>query len=290
MQSQINTVFEIIENGNFSRQDVEFDYAGAIPRFRFKKDPQFNFSLTDASRDGLMWQVEYSPAGRIECERKNVGNWAAVLNAVAEWLRYVGREIAASERAAQGLSAPEWALAELPGDYLQTVEKISQLQEVQRRMVRLSGLLWQTGEPLNKIVRDAFRSFGYQAELTTAGATFDVDVTIGTGRLLLEVTGIEGQITKGSKKIAQVLEARRTVAQPGDRVGIVVNAFRERPLADRKALEVVTPEALALLIDLKAVIVTGAELFRLWKSAHAGADVRPKIDHLVTCPPGLVTF
>lgn len=85
-----------------------------------------------------------------------------------------------------------------------------------------------------------------------------------------------------------MLEVRRAVAQPADRVGVVVNAYRERPVADRVALDIVSPEALALLTDLKAVIVTGMDLFLLWLATLEGIDARPKIEGLMTNPPGLV--
>jgi hypothetical protein len=41
----------------------------------------------------------------------------------------------------------------------------------------MAGLLWETGEPLNKLVRDAFREVGIPADVTPSGATYDVAAT-----------------------------------------------------------------------------------------------------------------
>src|ERR1700730_7204876 len=106
---------------------------------------------------------------------------------------------------------------------------------------------------------------GFTAEMTKPGETYDVDVVLGPGRLLVEVTGIEGQITKGSKKIAQVLAALQKKAQAGDRVCIAVNAYRNHRLSERARLEVMTREAGELLQRLNAFVHTTSDLFNVWK-------------------------
>lgn len=127
-------------------------------------------------------------------------------------------------------------------------------------------LLWGTGDPLAKVVRDVFREAGLAADLTTPGATYDITVTLPEGRrLLIEVTGIDGQINKGSKKIGQVFDTAQSVAQDGDRVVIAVNAYRDKPVGDRKGLKILTPEAGRLLAKLDAVVVTTSALFDVWK-------------------------
>jgi len=85
------------------------------------------------------------------------------------------------------------------------------------------------------------------------------------GRLLIEVTGIEGQINKGSKKIAQVLDAQQREAKSDDRVCVAVNAYRDQPIAERAKLESFTPDAIKLLTRLNAVVFTTTDLFRVWK-------------------------
>jgi len=85
-------------------------------------------------------------------------------------------------------------------------------------------------------------------------------------RLLIEVTGIEGQITKASKKIAQVLDTLWTEAKEHDRVVVAVNAYRDKPPAERERLEVATSDAMALLTKLDAVVNTTTDLFRVWRA------------------------
>ena len=153
----------------------------------------------------------------------------------------------------------------------------------------MAGLLWDTGEPLNRLVRDAIRGFGFEADLTEAGATYDVSARLTGGRLLIEVTGIEGHLTKASKKIAQVLNLWQTEAKPGDRVAIALNAYREQPLAAQQPLAPLTPDALALLTGLGAIVFTTGDLFKLWRLSLTDMDrARQRSNGLLSATAGSV--
>lgn len=112
-------------------------------------------------------------------------------------------------------------------------------------------------------------------------------VDFESGRLLLEVTGIDGQITKASKKIAQVLYATQT-QRAGDRVALVVNAYRQKSIDEREKLEVVTEDAGWLLEGLKAVVLTTTDLYRVWlMSLSDKASARAALERLRVAPAGV---
>jgi hypothetical protein len=106
---------------------------------------------------------------------------------------------------------------------------------------------------------------------------------------LIEVTGIEGQVTKKSKKIAQVLDALRTEAAENDRVCLALNAYRTKPPSERAQREIVSGDALALLEGLKAPIFTTSDLFDLWKVSREAPDrARAAVQGLYTGRAGIV--
>ena len=86
------------------------------------------------------------------------------------------------------------------GQSRQTLREMEVLAERSRRLARMAGLLHLSGDPLERLVRDAFNDMGLPAQATKPGDTYDVAVKIGDARLLIEVTGIDGSINKGSRR------------------------------------------------------------------------------------------
>lgn len=287
LPTQVSQIFAVIDDSPFERHEVIIDPADGNPILRFTANPyQTWFSIHGRGP----FDLRMSPGERVHEEKTPVLNWEELLTWVAKWLRNIKRELIAAERiGSPSATTPDWALKELPAEYEQTVREIATLQETERRLRRMAGLLWETGEPLNKLVRDAFRDIGFDADLTAAAATYDVMVKLPNRRLLIEVTGIEGQVNKGSKKIAQVLNVQQTEAKVGDRACVAVNAYRDRHPTERDKLELVTPDALALLIGLDAVVFTTSDLFRLWKLSRTDADrSRQEVESLHVAGAGIV--
>ena len=246
------------------------------------------FSIQPLQRS---FETKWSPGKEYRLEGESCRHWGAVRDRMHTWLEFVNRELAAAARieGESGVQAPAWALEHLPPDYADAVRQIAELQERERRLRRMSGLLWETGEPLNRLVRDAFREIGFPAETTAPGATFDVVVSLSVGRLLVEVTGIDGAVNKASKKIAQVLNAKQSVAADGDRVCIAVNAHRTAPIEERKGREIVTRDALGLLVGLDAVVFTTSDLYRIWLLARTAPEAaRSQVEAIRTARAGIV--
>jgi hypothetical protein len=290
LPTQINDLLALIDASSFDRREFEIDQASGLPVIRFKGSPT-GIWCAIKNLGTHEPRVEARPGEHAMNEEHKARDWQDVCRRVQRWLLCLRRELDAAARAgAPDARVPAWALAELPPEYAVITQRLAELQEQERRLRRMAGLLWETGEPLNRLVRDTFRSAGLNAETTRPGMTYDVSVDLEGGRrLLVEVTGIEGQINKGSKKIAQVLSARQTEAKAGDRVGIVVNAHREKPIPEREASTVITDDALNLLEGLDAVVVTSTDLFRVWKLSLSNPDAaRNELQQLHGAAAGLV--
>ena len=240
------------------------------------------------------FQVRYRPGEQMVEDMVGTGGpFNNVKPHFVKWLKCLKKELRESDLAGAGDEAPRWIANELPSRYEDVCKEIEQLAQERDLMGRMARLLWQTGHPLNEAVRDAFIAFGCHAEMTEPGATYDVTVTLATGqrRLLIEVTGIEGNIQKKSNKITQLLSAAQEVAEEHDRIILAVNAYRDRAVGERSELEIVTPNALKLLVRVGATVITTASVFETWKLSLANlANIevsRRWVDALYAAPPGL---
>ena len=284
LASQKNELLVQIEETAFDSHAFEFDlvkietvikFGGLFFKIRVKRPS--------------VYTLHRCPGRSQVGETIEVNGWPAVVDEFKFWLSFISREMTAIERRGADTVAPEWVLNGLPQEYHEVTSALKTLQETERRWQRMAQLLWQTGEPLNIVVRDAFRDIGYQSELTAPRATYDVTVTLPTGRLLIEVTGIEGQINKGSKKIAQVVQTQQTEAKDGDRVCVAVNAYRLQLPAERDSRDIVTNDALRILSRLDAVLFTTGDLFNVWLASKADASTaQDQIQQLLSVNAGVI--
>jgi hypothetical protein len=76
------------------------------------------------------------------------------------------------------------------------------------------------------------------------------------------VTGTDGGLSKGSRKISQVVDALQTEHKPGDRIVLALNAQINKPPPERS--DIVTKDALSILGGLDVVIVLTPTLFDIW--------------------------
>jgi hypothetical protein len=295
LPSQENQIYAVIDDSPFERSAFSLDYqrqgqntTAVDPILRLNADR--NTYLLIALRAKSTYQLTRSPGARRLAETHEYNNWESVLLYIAEWLTLVERELAEAARRDGGSTevAPEWALKELPTEYQQIVDQIAALKETERRLRHMSGLWWETGEALNRLVRKAFKEIGFPAEATQPGATYDVTVPLSSGRLLVEVTGIEGQVNKASKKISQVVAVIQKELQAGDRVCVGINAHRKVAPAERENLELLTPDASGLLTRLDAVVFTTSDLFAIWKLSRTDPDAaRQHVSSIYKAPAGL---
>ena len=197
-----------------------------------------------------------------------------------------------ADQISQDDQAPDWISGWMPPHHLEILAEIDKLKEEGSQMESLGRLLWQTGSPLEEAVRDLFRAVGLSAELTPGPSSSDVVVDVGEGkRLLVLVTGTENGLTHMSPKIKQAFEASQDASGESDRVVLVANVHRLRPVADREWLDPATSEARMVIKGVGAVFVTTATLFAIWELSWEHPDVAT--DHLLslhTAEAGFVTL
>jgi hypothetical protein len=162
-------------------------------------------------------------------------------------------------------SQPDWVAAEMPPRYIEIAGRLAVLKQEAREFERVGEVLWQTGSALTRGIRDLFTALQFETEMTGHGTNYDLSVRMDSGRrLLVEVVGGTGAITKKSPQIAQALRAIQEDAGEKDRVVLVGNAFCEKPPAARKE-DPVAPDALRLIQGLGANFVATATLFGIWR-------------------------
>ena len=250
------------------------------------KDYSFKIEVKDPSRIA----VTYSPGYSVRNEEAHVGLWAEVLEYVSRWLTWVRDQVMATAEASLRADAPEWTTGHLPADYQYMKASVAELEGRMADMHRMGRLLWQTGPALEQAVADAFACCGIDVKGTARGITYDLIADLGAGRrLLIEVTGIDGYVAKGSNKIAQVLAAQEDRLD-ADRILLVLNAYRSLDLAARTG-ELLTEDARKVLTQrLDTVVVTTTALFDVWKLSRTDKDAaRAKLERLHGAPAGVIT-
>ena len=199
---------------------------------------------------------------------------------------------AQADQVGQDEQAPDWVSGWMPQRHVEIVAQINRLKEEVGQMESLGRLLWQTGAPLEEAVRDIFRAVGLSAELTPGPSSCDIVVELGEGkRLLMAVTGTENGLTNKSPQIKQIFEASQDAADENDRVVLVVNVYRLRPVPDREWLDPATSEALMIIKGVGAVFVTTATLFAVWKFSQENPDAATDLmQSLHMVEPGFVSL
>jgi len=166
---------------------------------------------------------------------------------------------------------PDWVIAEMPPGYQTRVNEIRRLIADLGHMGRFARLLWQVGPELASAVADAFAALKFDAELTTAAGAPVVLVRLEPHqRLLLVPAATDAVIQKKSAELSHVFTLLQEVAEDGDRVVLVTNVESAKRPAERTAA--LTPDALALLVRLGAVHLSGSTLFELWKVSFEGLE------------------
>lgn len=284
LPTQIADVVVLVDR-HFDRSQIQIqqmDRDQAIVLF----ETEFRFRLH--SDNPYQWTM--NPGASRAQEQGHAIDWHTVLGSIENWMTYAKREVRAFAmlKGEGDETAPDWLPAELPPRYKEVVDELERLHEEERLTRRMAELLWATGHPLSAVVCDAFRAIGLDAQPTKQRATYDLTVPLAQGRLLVEITGIEGQIVKKSNKIAQVLATLQEFARGGDRVVIALNAYRLKSLADRAGLELLTPEALDLVRKLNAVVLRTSDLYKIWLLAQYDQhEAARHIEALHAAPGGI---
>ena len=197
-------------------------------------------------------------------------------------------EPAANVEPAISASQPDWVTHEMPPRYVEIAGRLAVLKQEAREFERIGEVLWQSGAPLTQATRELFTALQFDAELTVPGTNYDLLVKLDGGRrLLIEVIGSLGAVTKKSPQIAQALRAIQEDATDQDRVVIIANSFCDKSPAARRE-DPVAADALRLIQGLGANFVTTATLFGIWRySLQNLADAQGSILNLYALDGGV---
>jgi len=160
--------------------------------------------------------------------------------------------------------APEWVVAEMPAGYQTRYAEIQRLSAEMHSMDRMARLLWETGEPLQEAVKEAFEGLKYDVEsLPGGGLAVKLD---SKRRLLVHVAAADAVIEKKSSELASVFQIVHETAGTDDRTVVVTNTDRSTPPKTRPAS--VSPEAATLLSRLGVNVLPATTLFALWSTSQ----------------------
>ena len=192
--------------------------------------------------------------------------------------------------------APDWVAAMMPNrrhaEIMAEIAKLQaeadQLREESQQMESMGRLLWQGGQPLQEAVCEVFTSAGLEAERAPDQAPYDVIVALGDGkRLLVEVAGVEGAVTKKCPKVRQTFDTAQD-ANESDRIVFAANAYRDRAVSDREWVDCVNSDALMILTGLGTAFVTTTTLFRIWSLSRENPEAaREYLVRLHSASPGI---
>ncbi|MFH1887208.1 MAG: hypothetical protein ABIM40_10990 [Pseudomonadota bacterium] len=176
---------------------------------------------------------------------------------------------------------PEWAshrkfaLSSEKENQLKLLEIENEIEKIQRRKdaileelkstIRLRGLLFEKGRPLENVIIQSLQLFGFQAEpFQDAESEFDVIFESCDGRLIGEAEGKDGKAINVEKlrqlamNIHEDLQ-KETVSSPAKPV-LFGNAFRLQPLSERK--EPFTTKCISAASASSTALVFTPDLFK----------------------------
>ncbi len=183
---------------------------------------------------------------------------------------------------------PAWVVNELPPQYAEVANQIAALQQEADKYELVAAVLWRSGPPLVRAVRDLFTSLQFETEVMDAGSSYDLRVHLDGGRrMLVEVVGSTDIVNRKSPIMSQILRALQEDVAEQDRVIVAANAQCDTPLAGRRQ-EPATSDALRLIQGFGANFVATATLFGIWRySLKDMAAARKSVTNLHTLDGGI---
>jgi hypothetical protein len=175
---------------------------------------------------------------------------------------------------------PDWVVAEMPPGYETRLLEIQRLVADLQEMGRFARLLGALGSQLAEAALNAFAALKFDTELVSGPSGSNVIVRVEPrGRMLVVPSSTTGPVEKKSVEIAQVFQMLQETAGESDRVVLVTNVDPETRPSDRPAA--ITPDALAFLVRMGAVHLSGSTLFNLWKLSLQSLDrARAQVERL----------
>ncbi len=144
-------------------------------------------------------------------------------------------------------------------------EKLDQLNDKDNELEKWKDLLWQTGKPLEKTIKDFFRLLGLELDNVDPSGT-DLVGEFQGNEVLVEVKGKTGCIDH-KKDFRQIQERKHYDAEnPDTAIALLIgNSFRLKPLSERppKDQSLFAKTSLGLAKNNKIGLIPTTELFKI---------------------------
>lgn len=161
-------------------------------------------------------------------------------------------------------STPLWVEKEAPKVQTELRDEIlGKIEILKSDFVSFSGLLYQTGDELEQAVKTFLDFLEMATAFTEQSFPVDILATKENIAFAVEVTGTTGNISNKDRKVGQVITYAGEKKE-GEKIILVANTFRDTAVKDRP-VESYTKEAIKILAPFEVCLVTGVQLYTLWK-------------------------
>jgi len=179
------------------------------------------------------------------------------------------------------LESPPWLLeyratrAKEAEKELETLEKkkttlVAERDKYDRTLILINGY----GEPFEQTVAEIFGKewFGFDVEKTEKGHAIDLFVrnTMTDQVLAVQATGVVGKFAQRDKHFGALLgylpeHEEKIVSGQNERIVLVVNTYRDTPLANRTDSEDISVQVQNLVKKNGICLIKSCDLYALWK-------------------------
>ncbi len=159
-------------------------------------------------------------------------------------------------------------------------EKLRELGDERQRYQVVNRLLYEKDARLEEAVLTLFKEIGCEAEKEEPGRPVDVRVEYGPHKVLIEVTGCNGYISRSHKKNSQLAHAWQ---QKDDAEKLVLLASTHQSISDiarRQEEDDFTPETITFAEGMGVCLLTGVQAFELWRQYLRGRSVASIIESI----------
>lgn len=165
---------------------------------------------------------------------------------------------------------PAWVEKHRTQEHLQIIDDIENLELRKQELDMITYLLYGTGPELEDTVKLTLEKLGLEVKKTPPGANIDftarnADETI---KLAVEVTGTVDKIKKASKKVPQAWIHSGEKEDEQEKLVLMANTYRHLPIKGRTDKLHFAPHVKNKFTEIRALLMTTADLYFLWKDVH----------------------
>lgn len=177
------------------------------------------------------------------------------------------------------LESPPWLLKYRTKQAIEADKELESLEARKAELIpkrdrydRMLSLINGTGDPLEETTIELFGEqwLGFHVERTKKGHQIDFFVKNAGQTLAVQVTGVTGKFTQSDKHFGALMnympenEEKNTNGYV-ERIVLVVNTYRDKPLESRTDEDDVSPPVLRLVERNGICLIRSIDLYNMWK-------------------------